>query len=132
MRRAQEVGIADHLLLQQLPFEDVPAVFAVSRLVVVPTEREGLGISVLEAMALRKPVVATDAEGIREIVRHENDGYLYAAGEADHLAQIMLKLLRDPAHSGHLGDQGHAKVSVRFSDVAMAAAHEYLYRSLLP
>lgn len=131
IQTAAKAGIADALLAQSLDFEDVPAIFRSAKMLVVPTDREGLGISVLEAMALERPVVATDVEGIREIVKHEINGYRYAAGEATHLAQIMAKLLRDSQHASTLATAGYGTVRYAFSDVSMADRHEDLYRSLI-
>jgi glycosyltransferase involved in cell wall biosynthesis len=104
--------------------------FRTASLVVYPTDREGLGISALEAMALQRPVVATDAEGIREIITHEQDGYLYAAGETDQLAQIMAKLLRERSHAADIGSRARQKVMTKFSHAVMAQQHLDLYRSL--
>ncbi len=131
MNRAQEAGIKQHLVVKHLDFVDMPAVFRTSSLVVYPTDREGLGLSVLESMSLFTPVVATDAEGIREIITHEKDGYLYAAGEDNHLAQIMVKLLRDRRHAADLVQQAKSKVESRFNDMAMAMRHLEVYRSLI-
>jgi glycosyltransferase involved in cell wall biosynthesis len=124
------VGIAERLLVRQLRFRDMPAAFRTASLVVYPTDREGLGLSALEAMALRRPLVATDAEGIREIVTNERDGYLYAPGQTDHLAQIMARILRDPRHAAEIGERARATVTSRFSSISMAARHLEVYRSL--
>jgi 1,4-alpha-glucan branching enzyme len=131
IKNAQEEGILGSLVLQTLSFEEVPAIFRAARLVVVPTDREGLGISVLEAMALKTPVVATAADGILEIISHEKNGYLYAAGNVNQLAQIIVKLLREKTCSSALVVQGHATVTTAFSDTIMTRRHEEVYRSLL-
>lgn len=130
--RAHRAGLsADRLLIGQLGFRDMAPAFGTASLVVYPTDREGLGISALEAMALARPVVATDAEGIREIITHERDGYMYAAGETDHLAQIMAKLLRERAHAAEIGNRGRQKVISQFGHETMAQSYVGLYRSLL-
>jgi glycosyltransferase involved in cell wall biosynthesis len=108
----------------------MPAAFRTASLVVYPTDREGLGLSALEAMALERPLVATDAEGIREIVTHQRDAYLYAAGEADQLAQAMAKLLRDRPHATEIGKRARTTVAARFGHTAMAARYVDLYRRL--
>lgn len=133
IKRAGRVGLSeDHLLLGQLDFRDMAPAFRAASLVVYPTDREGLGISVLEGMALERAVIATDAEGIREIIEHEQDGYLYAAGEADQLAQIMAKLLRERPHAAEIGSRAREKVRRKFGHAAMAQSYLALYRSLLP
>lgn len=130
--RARRVGVSEErLLVRQLDFRDMAPAFGIASLVVYPTDREGLGISALEAMALGRAVVATDAEGIREIIAHERDGYLYAAGEADQLAQIMAKLLRERSHAAEIGSWARQKVKAEFSHAVMARSYLALYRSLL-
>ena len=129
--RARRAGVSENqLLVGQLDFNDMAPAFRTASLVVYPTDREGLGISALEAMALQRPVVATDAEGIREIITHEQDGYLYAAGETDQLAQIMAKLLRERSHAADIGSRARQKVMTKFSHAVMAQQHLDLYRSL--
>jgi len=132
IKRARQVGLSeDHLLLGQLDFRDMAPAFRAASLVVYPTDREGLGISVLEGMALERAVVATDAEGIREIIEHEQDGYLYAAGETEQLAQIMAKLLRERSHAAEIGRRARQKVIEKFGHTAMAQSYLELYRSLV-
>jgi len=132
IKRARQAGLSeDHLLLRQLDFRDMAPAFRTSSLVVYPTDREGLGISALEAMALERAVVATDAEGIREIIEHERDGYMYAAGETDQLVQIMGKLLRERSHAAEIGRHARQKVITKFGHAAMAQSYLALYRSLV-
>ena len=56
--------------------DDVPAVTAALDVAVLPSYREAQGLAILEAMALRRPVVATDVGGVPEMVEHERSGLL--------------------------------------------------------
>lgn len=74
---------------------DMPAVFAASHLVVLPSYREGLPKVLLEAAASGRPMVATDEPGCREVVRPGENGALVPVGDAGALADAMLTLIED-------------------------------------
>ncbi len=84
-----------------------------------PALMEGFGIAVLEAMAMRKPVVATTTGGLPEIVRDGETGTLVPPGDAGQLARAVVSLLQDPARSRRLGEAGHARVTAQFTVDAM-------------
>ncbi len=91
---------------------------------------EPYGNVILEAMASRTPVVAADAGGAREIVRHGRTGLLVKPGDPEALAAALEGLLRDPDERRRLGDAGRAEARDRFSLGADAAVFTHLYRSL--
>jgi glycosyltransferase involved in cell wall biosynthesis len=86
-----------------------------------PALMEGFGIAVLEAMAMRKPVVATTTGGLPEIVQDGETGLLVPPGNQDALAQAVKRLLRDPALCRKLGDAGRDRVASMFTVDAMMA-----------
>jgi glycosyltransferase involved in cell wall biosynthesis len=63
---------------------------------VTSTKSEGLGTSILDAMALGKPVVATNTGGIPEIVHHNQNGILFEKGNSKELADAIIKLYDAP------------------------------------
>ena len=134
IKSVREAGVEDDFLLLQepIPIEYFYSVLKAGAVCVVPTTREGLGLSVLEALAVETPVVATDAEGIREIITNEESGCLYAQGQPRHLAYYVERLIRDKEFRKRLIENGSRVVAERFSDTAMAERTEELYRSLLP
>lgn len=77
-----------------------------ARALVLPSFAEGLPVVLMEAMALRRPVLATHVAGIPELVRHGEDGWLVPAGCVDALADAMEEILRCPA--AELGRRGEA------------------------
>lgn len=84
-----------------------------------PALMEGFGIAVLEAMAMRKPVVATTTGGLPEIVQDGETGLLVPPGDADALAKAVVALAQDPARCRQLGEAGRARVTTRFTVEAM-------------
>jgi glycosyltransferase involved in cell wall biosynthesis len=87
--------------------------------VVHASSGEGFGLSVVEAMALGKPLVATNRGGPAEIVEHERSGLLVPEASADGLAEAVACVLDDRALAQRLADAA-PKRAARFSDTAMA------------
>jgi glycosyltransferase involved in cell wall biosynthesis len=100
-------------------------------LYVHPALMEGFGIAVLEAMAMRKPVVATTAGGLPEIVQDGETGILVPPGDADALARAVSSLLPDSARCRQFGEAGRARVAVHFTVEAMMDRLTSGYETLL-
>jgi glycosyltransferase involved in cell wall biosynthesis len=100
-------------------------------LYVHPALMEGFGIAVLEAMAMRKPVVATTAGGLPEIVQDGETGILVPPGDADALARAVSSLLPDSARCRQLGEAGRARVAAHFTVEAMMDRLTSGYETLL-
>ncbi|MEO7236462.1 MAG: glycosyltransferase, partial [Lapillicoccus sp.] len=86
-----------------------------ARVVLVPSRQEPFGNTAVEAMLARRPVVASDVQGLREIVDDGVDGVLVPAGDAVALADAVARLLDDPAHAGRLAAAAAGTAAVRFS-----------------
>ncbi len=111
--------------------ESVYPCLAAMDLYVHPALMEGFGIAVLEAMAMRRPVVATTTGGLPEIVRDGETGMLVPPGESDALARAVLALLQDPARCRQLGEAGRARVAAHFTVEAMMDSLASGYEALL-
>ena len=107
--------------------DDVSALTADLTVAVLPSLREAQGISLLEAMARRVPVVASDVGGIPEVVTDGVDGRLVPPGDPVALAGAIVELLRDPDLRRRLGDAGHATVAERFSIDAQVRRIQAVY-----
>ena len=84
-------------------------------LLVLPSKAEGFGLVLIEAMASRVPVVATDVPGIRNVVTHEQTGLLVPHGSPRELALAIDRLVKDPALRELLVARAEAEVRRRFS-----------------
>jgi glycosyltransferase involved in cell wall biosynthesis len=105
---------------------DVPALLALSRLVVLPSLAESFGFAALEAMSLGRPVVASRAGGLPEVVRDGDTGLLVDVGDAAGLARAMVALLRDPERAAALGAAGRERAR-GFSCDRMLRGYEAVY-----
>ena len=107
--------------------DDVAAVTADLDVAVLPSLREAQGISVLEAMARRRPVVASAVGGIPEVITDGVDGILVPPADPDALADAVAGVLTDDGLRRRIGDAGHATVVERFSIDAQVRRTEALY-----
>lgn len=113
--RAQvtNAGLQDHVVFMGWR-DDVPALISQIAVLVHPSLAEGFGLSVLEAMALGRPVIATAVGGLREAIRDGENGMLVPPGSVDALAGRLLRLLRDPALRERLGRRARETVRAEY------------------
>jgi glycosyltransferase involved in cell wall biosynthesis len=108
----------------------IPALLARADVFVLPSLREGLPGSVMEAMATGLPVVATDVPGTRELVVDGVTGYLVAPKDPTALADRLQQLLDDESTRRAMGREGRRRVLTVFSMSQMIERHEELYEAL--
>ena len=107
--------------------DDVPAVTAALDVAVLPSYREAQGLSILEAMALSRPVVASDVGGIPEMITDGVTGLLVPPHDADALAAGITRLLVDHSFADTIGRAGHDVVHDRFCIELMVDAIQSIY-----
>jgi glycosyltransferase involved in cell wall biosynthesis len=110
---------------------DVPRLMAASEAFVMSSLWEGLGLVFLEAMATRRPVLATRVSAVPEVVVDGETGRLVPPAEDAPLAAAMLELAGDPALRARLGEAGHARVLERFGLDRMVDQTLGVYRELV-
>jgi glycosyltransferase involved in cell wall biosynthesis len=100
-----------------------------ARAMVLPSFAEGLPVVVMEAMALRRPVLSTYVAGIPELVRPGENGWLFPAGDVDALVAALEQALATPPHRmEEMGDAAHARAIERHSVDTEAAKLARLFR----
>jgi glycosyltransferase involved in cell wall biosynthesis len=109
--------------------DDVPALIQRSDLVVFSSEWEGMPMVALESLAAGVPVVSTDVEGMRELLRDDAGVVVPRSGVA--LADAVVSLLRSPERLRQLGETGRQRIGQSHSPEAMIASYVALYRELL-
>jgi glycosyltransferase involved in cell wall biosynthesis len=115
---------------------DVPAFLSELDLFVLPTwaqwRMEGCPVALLEAMASGRACVATDIPGSHDLVEHDLSGWLVPPGDVDALAAALQHLAACPDRRHALGHAARARAVQSFSIEREVAAHEALYREILP
>jgi colanic acid/amylovoran biosynthesis glycosyltransferase len=124
------LGLCDHVRITGwIDGEQVRAEILASRALVLPSFAEGLPVVIMEAMALRRPVLSTFVAGIAELVRSGVDGWLVPAGDVQALADVIEVCLETPAPIlARMGDDAHDRVVARHSITAEAGKLAELFR----
>jgi glycosyltransferase involved in cell wall biosynthesis len=95
---------------------DVRPIIAESDVVVLPSYREGTPRALLEAAAMAKPIITTDAVGCREVVDDGINGLLVPIKDSSSLAKAMEQMIRDPEMRKRMGEAGRKKVEREFDE----------------
>lgn len=110
---------------------DVASIWARAHIAVLPSRREGLPLSLLEAAACGRPLIATDVPGCREIARPEVNALLVPVDDATALADAAQRLAREPATRAKFAAAGRDLVEREFSSRRVGADIVTLYDALL-
>ncbi len=129
-RLAREGGIADRVHFGGF-HRDVRPFLREFDLFVHPSYGEPFGLSIVEAMAMRKPVIACNTGGVPEIITHGRDGWLVAERSHEAVATAMTTLLNDKELRVQIGARARQTVRERFSPRRQSDAVAQRYASLI-
>jgi len=110
--------------------QDVAEVMSIFDVFVLPSLNEGMGRVLVEAMALGKPILASDIGGIPDLVADGENGYLVPVGDVEALTARIREFLDDPWKREEMGNAGK-RYAANFSADAMVEKIDRLYRELL-
>jgi glycosyltransferase involved in cell wall biosynthesis len=110
---------------------DIGGILAASDLFVLSSDREGLPIAVLEAMAAGRPVVATSVGDLPSIVKQGETGLLVPAGDQDQLAEAIYSILSRPEQGAEMGAKARRLVEESYGMRTMIARIEKMYDQAL-
>jgi glycosyltransferase involved in cell wall biosynthesis len=129
-RLTQDLGLTD--AVRMLGYRaDIPELMVASDIVAMPSDSEGFGLVLVEAMAAARPVVATNVSAIPEIVVPGMTGLLVPPRDAVRLAAALDSLLTSAALREEFGMNGRERMRAIFSDRQMASKIEGIYREAL-
>jgi glycosyltransferase involved in cell wall biosynthesis len=111
--------------------EDIAALWASVHIAVLPSHREGLPLSLLQAAACGRPLIATDVPGCRDIARRDFNALLVPLDDVEALAQAIDRLALDPQLRRSFGEAGRDLVEREFSSKRIGRDLVALYRRLL-
>jgi len=129
-RTANESGIREKVTFAGFQ-ENVYEYLGKIDLFVLPSRTEGSPLSILEAMAMGLPVIATNIGGIPEIVINEVTGLLVTLENIDELSGAIAKLLSNPTMMQQMGENGKKRVLTYFHPGNFIDQHERLYKAQL-
>lgn len=128
--QAKRLGIGQAVVFAGFR-NDVPGLLKALDLFVMSSRMEGLCTSLMDAMAARRPIVATRAGGIPEVVTDGQDGILAPPRDPASLAKAIVSLIEDRALAGRLAENARGTVERKFSAQAMVEGTLAVYREIL-
>jgi glycosyltransferase involved in cell wall biosynthesis len=131
-RFAAATGLEKRVLfLGESRKEEIRDWYALSSVVVLPSHSEGLGRVLLEAQAMKRPVVAYDCGGVSEAILPNETGFLVKTGNVGALADKISYVLENETERQHMGERGREFVTRQFSVSALIRRHEAFYCRVL-
>lgn len=127
---ASQLGISGDISFLGMRL-DMPALYEAMDIVVLPSYREGMPTTLMEAAAMERPVVATDIRGCRDVVREGETGLLVPPRDSEALAAAITSLLSDPERRRQMGLAGRRRAERLFDQRKIFAQVEGVYRQLL-
>ena len=129
-QKARDLNIEDEVLF--LGKQNwVSEFYQISDLVLLLSEKESFGLTLLEAMKSGVVPIGSTAGGIKEVIKHEDTGFLVDVGDSTSASQYALKLLTDAKLYKTMQTRMLADVSERFSSDLIADQYEYYYKKML-
>ncbi|OGF60109.1 MAG: hypothetical protein A2Y62_16855 [Candidatus Fischerbacteria bacterium RBG_13_37_8] len=129
IRMVQDLGIINHV--QFWGFQTNTAQFLSQfSLLAVPSLTEPLGIVALEGLAMSLPVIASNIEGLKEIIQHDETGYLVEPGSSNELAKRIIEVLHNYPSACKVAAKGNAYCKMHFNIQSLSEKQLKLYQSL--
>jgi L-malate glycosyltransferase len=120
-----------YVFLGGVPYLDMPYLYNLADTFMLPSYSESFPMTVLEAMASKLPVIATDVGGIPEMIDSNRNGLLFQPGNPRGLSSSLLKVLGDHKFAARLAENARAKVCSELSATKMASSTAEMYRKVL-
>ena len=129
-QRARELDLVRHCLFLGYQ-ENVAPWYAAMDAVALPSGNEGTPVTVIEALAAGKPVVAYEVGGVPDVVREGVDGFLVEPGSTSGMAERLAQLAADPELGRRLGEAGRERVLERYGVGRLLDDVDKLYRDTI-
>ena len=127
---SKELGVRDNVIFTGFR-SDIKELLSAVDLLVIPSLLEGFPMVTLETMAMAKPIIATNIDGITEQITDGVDGILVPPKNPSALAKAVIRVLNDKETARNMGLAARKKVEQEFSVGKMVAETEKVYMSLL-
>jgi len=128
--KSEELGIKKHIIFTGQR-KDIPELLMAMDIFVLPSIKEGLPIALLEAMAAKRPVIATRVGAIPKVIENRDIGVLVEPKDIKGLRDAIMNLLNDPGRMNLLARKGFDRVCMDFSSDEMGKNYLKLYNELI-
>ncbi|MBI2472792.1 MAG: glycosyltransferase family 4 protein [Planctomycetes bacterium] len=130
IRQTKILGLENHVRFLGMR-NDVPEIISCSDLFVLPSINEGFGVVLLEAMAMKCPIVATNVGGVPEVVLDGETGILVPSKDTRQLVSAIVKLLKDHSFASRMAENGYQRLRTYFDIKDTVSKTERMYKELL-
>lgn len=127
--KCKELNIEDKVIFLGQR-NDIPEIISCMDLLVLPSKREGFPISILEYMAMGKPVIATRVGGVPEIIQHGVNGFLIPPDNPKALAEAIQKFLNNRKFFEQMAINGRKTIVKKFNTNNILTKYEALYEEV--
>jgi glycosyltransferase involved in cell wall biosynthesis len=128
----KRLGVQSRVVLREFHPDAAGFLRSVHCIVNPSCPAEPFGMSIIEAMAMARPVIATDGGGPAEIIEHGKTGLLVPPRRPDALAAALLSMIREPWKTRAMGVAAHLAAAERFELHRLVVQQELLFHSLVP
>lgn len=111
--------------------QDIPDVLNAVDIYCLPSLWEGLPIGLLEAMAMKKAIVATSVDGTKEVIIDQQNGLLVPPQSPKELAKALLQLINNPSQISTFGEHAYKVMQTEFNVASMTRKVEQIYSNLI-
>ena len=130
--RAVSLGVSDRIAwLGMQPPSELPALYRRATAIVVPSDKEGLGLVAVEAACCHTPTIGYSGGGLPDVVRDGTTGWLVTPGDTAALARAMSAVISDPAERTRRGLAAASAIRERFDPTVAAARYRDIYRQAI-
>jgi len=130
LKQIDSLGLRDNIFLLGAR-SDIAEILNCTDIFLLPSLNEGFGIVLVEAMAMKKPVIATNVGGIPEIVVNETTGILVPPKDPEAFSSAIIKLYNNPETSLEMGLAGYSRAKELFDITTTVNEFEGLYNDLI-
>jgi glycosyltransferase involved in cell wall biosynthesis len=130
LQLAEDLCVNQNVIwLGRLAQDEVYKLYGLMDVVVVPSLFEGFGLTAAEAMAAGLPVIASNIDGLAEVVKHGETGFLFPAGDSEALSAALVQMLNNPDLAKQYGRNGQDRVQRNFMIEQFSVSILELYKS---
>ncbi|MEX2947574.1 N-acetyl-alpha-D-glucosaminyl L-malate synthase BshA [Staphylococcus warneri] len=129
-QKTRDLGVEEHVLFLGKQ-DNVSAFYQLSDLVLLLSEKESFGLTLLEAMKTGVVPIGSNAGGIKEVIKHGETGFIVDVGDSDQAAHYAIKLLQDRKLYEQFQSQMLLDIEQRFGSELITDQYEYYYRKML-
>jgi len=128
--KVKELGLSDQVIFTGF-YPDLIYLLSNIEIVIIPSLYEAPSAVAMEAMAMKRPVVASNVGGIPEVVINGETGFLVPPKNPRAIAEKTIFLLKNPQKAREMGEKGYLRVKENFTQEKLAREYEKLYEELI-